>query len=389
MNNKSVSRKLRLMHVIPDLDKGGAERSVIRMAEGIRNSEYVEDVLILLFNDNIQYQSLVSNLKIEICNSRITPHLLRPYEVDLKSYFSIIKKFKPNVIQSHLLDAEILTREYLFPDIGYLSHFHINHSLFDNFQFSFLKYKTKLANYFVKRRLMSRYRESNTHFITISNDSYQFYLKRMPFSTSLFYNFINPVDLLKFHPNREIKPPSNNLKLIAIARLHKIKSPEKLVEIMYRLINRGLECTLDIFGDGPEYESLNNLIISKNLHKIIILHGNVENPQDYLNKSNIFIHTADSETCPNVILEAMACGLPCVAFDVCGVNELIKHNKTGFLIENGDFEEFCNKIEDLFNNPDLYLKFSTDALTEILNYNMDPYITNLVDLYKKILKFHE
>lgn len=64
--------------------------------------------------------------------------------------------------------------------------------------------------------------------------------------------------------------------------------------------------------------------------------GHVANIEDYYRAADLFVLPSSSEGMPNVVLEAMASGLPCVATDVSGSRELIQDGATGFLFEPGD-----------------------------------------------------
>ena len=92
--------------------------------------------------------------------------------------------------------------------------------------------------------------------------------------------------------------------------------------------------------------------------------------RDYLICSDVFVMTSRYEGLGNSAIEAMACGLPSILYNVPGLNELIVNNSNGFLIAPNHFE-LARKIEFLINNRD-HSSMSRSAINMvILNYSME------------------
>jgi glycosyltransferase involved in cell wall biosynthesis len=81
--------------------------------------------------------------------------------------------------------------------------------------------------------------------------------------------------------------------------------------------------------------------------------GYTENIQDLLANARFLVHTSDSEGCPNVVMEAMACGRAVVATDVGDVPSLIEEGKTGFVVPRGDEETFLARMVTLMTDSDM------------------------------------
>ena len=86
-----------------------------------------------------------------------------------------------------------------------------------------------------------------------------------------------------------------------------------LVNVWGKLENQNVY--LEIYGEGPLDEYLKNLIIEKGLENRIKLMGRSNNMKDVLMKADAFILSSDYEGMPNALIEAMACGLPCISID--------------------------------------------------------------------------
>lgn len=82
--------------------------------------------------------------------------------------------------------------------------------------------------------------------------------------------------------------------------------------------------------------------------------------------ADIFVHPAREDNLPNVVLEAMSCGTPCVSFDVGGLPELIQNGENGLLVERGNAKALLNGIEDLLTNSDLQKRMSKNCRDTVL-----------------------
>ena len=91
------------------------------------------------------------------------------------------------------------------------------------------------------------------------------------------------------------------------------------------------------------------------------------------NACDTFIISSIAENYPNVVMEAMACGKPCVGFDTGGIKDFIKHKKSGYLVSDKTSDGLLAGLEYLLCNDELYLGLSKNARQQILavnSYNM-------------------
>jgi glycosyltransferase involved in cell wall biosynthesis len=83
--------------------------------------------------------------------------------------------------------------------------------------------------------------------------------------------------------------------------------------------------------------------------------GRIEDPEELAalySAADIFVHPAREDNFPNVVLEAMACGTPCVVFDVGGLPEMVRDGDTGLVVPRESVEALRAGIVDLLSNPD-------------------------------------
>jgi len=84
----------------------------------------------------------------------------------------------------------------------------------------------------------------------------------------------------------------------------------------------------------------------------VSLAGWVSNVAEYLSASDVFLSTSSREGLPRNVMEAMATGLPVVAYDIRGCNDLVVDGETGFLVPFGDVRGLADKLAWLAQHPD-------------------------------------
>jgi glycosyltransferase involved in cell wall biosynthesis len=88
-----------------------------------------------------------------------------------------------------------------------------------------------------------------------------------------------------------------------------------------------------------------------------------------------------------VLLEAMASGLPCVAYDCpCGPRAIIQNNENGFLVENGNLDTFVQKIELLIEDENLRIQMGQNAKNSISKYDLYIIMMQWKKLFEELIR---
>ncbi len=167
----------------------------------------------------------------------------------------------------------------------------------------------------------------------------------------------NVVDTDWFQPGSEVSPEP--LPLLAVGRLVKQKRLDRFISILGRLRNvhrlnvRGL-----IVGPGCPDENLRQKLEhqAQNLGlfpDFLQFRGGVADTRAVYRESAACVLTSDYEGTPNVLLEAMAAGLPVVAANVGGVPGIVRDGQTGFLLAPDDLEGFAAALVNLTKDSEL------------------------------------
>lgn len=150
-----------------------------------------------------------------------------------------------------------------------------------------------------------------------------------------------------------------DVSLISIGRLNKQKGYDLAIKACKILVEKKLNITWYVLGDGEEKEYLKNLIIKNNLNDKFILLGIKENPYPYLKKADIFVHTARFEGFGIVLTEAKILNKPIVTTNFNIAKTHIIHGING-LISDMNPESIAKNIEILYNDIDKQKLFTNN-----------------------------
>ena len=198
------------------------------------------------------------------------------------------------------------------------------------------------------------------YFIPISKELCEFYEKAM-LDNGVKTKYIR----FCIDENKNFKQPNfNNKNIITVARLSVEKGIYDLIELFTRVHNKMPGVILNIIGDGPEYEKIQGMIKDKDLEGYVVLHGfqNKEYIYNLMSKSYLYIMTSYTESFGIVLLEAMSCKIPCLAYSSAqGAHEIIKNGYNGYLIEDRNISKMENMVYDLLNDKNKILELSENA----------------------------
>ncbi len=173
--------------------------------------------------------------------------------------------------------------------------------------------------------------------------------------------FSNGVDERKFSPSQETRKPTECIRLISVGTLKPGKRWFELFRLLRekdRLYPWG-NWRLTLVGSGELEESLRKQAGELGLTEKIDFVGHQDCVEQWLQKSDIFVFYSAFEGQPNVVLEAMSCGLPVLSTPVGDLKSVIKHRQNGFLAE--DFGDFVSLLQELMTDSGLREKIGQQA----------------------------
>jgi len=160
----------------------------------------------------------------------------------------------------------------------------------------------------------------------------------------------------------EVTLPSGK-SIVAMGQLSPQKGFDLLLKVFAKIHQTYKEWNLIILGTGPMKEELVLQAGQLGIERYLHLPGMVTNPLSVLKKCDLFVLSSRYEGLPNVLLEAMACGLPVVSFDCpSGPSEVIRDRVNGLLVPLKDLDALKDAIESLIKDEKLRLSLGREAV---------------------------
>lgn len=149
-------------------------------------------------------------------------------------------------------------------------------------------------------------------------------------------------------------PREGRMRVLAVGRLHPHKGFDVLLRAFAQLVEYFPEWDLVILGEGDERGTLQRQIDESNLSGRVSMPGRVGNLSDWYEQSDLYVLSSRVEGLSNTLIEAMASGLPVVAFDCeTGPREIIRHDIDGVLVQQvEDDEALAAHMADLMARPE-------------------------------------
>ena len=133
--------------------------------------------------------------------------------------------------------------------------------------------------------------------------------------------------------------------LIAVASLKPLKQIDVLLRAAARMVHAGLAVRVVVAGDGPDRAALESLAVQLGLADCVWFAGLRDDVERLLQASDIFVLASRTEAFPNVVLEAMATGLPVVTTDVGSVREMVEEEASAAIVASGDEAALASAVE--------------------------------------------
>jgi glycosyltransferase involved in cell wall biosynthesis len=146
---------------------------------------------------------------------------------------------------------------------------------------------------------------------------------------------------------------------------------------------------LIIVGGGPLRQQLLNMAEALGISGSTEFAGIHNDVAGQLRRAGLAVLPSRWEGMPNALLEAMACGLPCVATCVSGSEDIIEHGVNGLLVDVADYHNLADALLTLLHNPALARQYGRAALTTIEQRYSLEHITDLyLDFYHNMIEQH-
>lgn len=180
------------------------------------------------------------------------------------------------------------------------------------------------------------------------------------------------VDLKRFRPPSKLIEADKTLNLISVCRLDKMKNIQCVIKALRILVDEGYSINYTIIGDGEYKSDLIKLTEKEELTELVFFKGRQSNVEEWYQANQLFVLPSLYEGFGSVYIEAMSCGLPCIAISnksgkySVASDEIIDHELNGFLMKENFPRELADYIKKFIDDKKLLNVFGDVARETVL-----------------------
>ncbi|MGW4974645.1 glycosyltransferase family 4 protein [Streptomyces mirabilis] len=191
----------------------------------------------------------------------------------------------------------------------------------------------------------------------------------------------NPLPMMPEAPSRRTEKVA-----ASIGRLGHQKGIDMLLDAWAEAAPKHPGWLLRIYGSGPDEQALRQQCTRLGLDGSVEWAGQTDDVAAALRGASVFVQSSRGEGFPLALLEAMACAVPCAAFDCApGVHEIIRHEEDGLLAHPGNTTELAHQLGRLMEDADL-----RDSMGERARKNVQRYSpAAITDRWEELFAFLE
>ncbi|MEX1308380.1 MAG: glycosyltransferase [Eubacteriales bacterium] len=185
----------------------------------------------------------------------------------------------------------------------------------------------------------------------------------------------------------EVKSLNNapTTDLVYVAEHSERKNHKELFSAMAKAVQQGANLTLTLAGDGKLLEENKRLAKSLGLAERINFLGYINNVIPVYSTCDYVVSTSKIEGLPFNLLEALACGIPCIVSDVKGNRDLIKNENNGYIYKPGDIDRLAQILAVLNKNTRTYMHMQAEAKKSVTPYAIEATKKEFAAIFDKVL----
>ena len=349
------------------------------------------DVRVLALRNNAANVKIETDLKIDVINKKD-----RWFVKTKKDVIKDLLKFNFKTLYDYILNKKIIKKEFLKmkeyvnnydPDYIITTQYHMLKGIPKKYLSKTINVQHSSFDYL----LMDR--NNIKTFKYYENKIYKLcWLSKSTLNSALKFGYKNSCYI--YNPNRfstkKIADVVNNKKITVITRIHE----EKRIDLMIQIVNNIFkkkefkDWSFDIYGIGEFNEESNEIL--KNQTSRIRYMGLTDNPKKVLLGSSINLNTSIFEGFSLSIIEAFSCGIPTVTFDFGeAVNEQIIDGYNGYIINQGDINEYQKKLESLMRDKKKLQEFSVNSKKFSEKFEINNIAKKWIEHFRKIEENNE
>jgi len=362
---------LKVLYLITELDVGGAERNLCRLARGVLRSGH--GVHVAALDGRGPLARHLSDEGIDVTDLGLRGKRGCSFFANL---VRLLRSVQPDVLHTFLFHANLVGR--------LAAVFSRPPAVISAVRVAEKRRLSHLAGDWITQWLCDMeiaVSKSVEHFTRTRAFLPQRKLCTIPNSTDLLEATLDANAL-----QREFPETAGGKVLMHVGRLDPQKGVDILLKAFALLLKRSPGTWLLLVGEGPQKEHLASLAARLGVARRVVFAGRRDNVGDLMSGATAVVLASRWEGMPNVLIEAAAVGKPVVATDVEGVREVVLDGRTGFVTKKGSIREFADACHKLLSDEALAVHMGAHARERAEElFSVDAMTRSTIRLYEKVL----
>lgn len=351
---EKTEKKIRILFFIPGLSEGGAEKVLRNLVNNMDQSKF--EITVQTIDEYDPKLYLASGIRYKAINRKKTAWGRKLFSywfrlcAELKLAYRFYVKDDYDIEVAYLETAATkIIAQSTNKKAAKVAWVHCDLSKKEGMEYPSEKIRKQYDNY--------------DKIVCVSKDVEQGFHKLFGkhYDTVVLYNVIDENEIYhKAEETIEWSHTPGELRLLAAGRLTRQKNFGYLIDTCWKLKESGYRFHLNILGEGPERNRLQDQIEKEHLEDCITLRGFTKNPYPWMEKADLIICSSRYEGISTVIQEALILGRPVVTTPCTGMKELLGNSKYGLIVEDSE-NGLYNGIKQLIDDPKLLRKYKSEA----------------------------
>ena len=348
-----MERKIKVLHVLKSSIYSGAENVALTIIKHLRN------------NYDFVYVATDGEIRSVLEQEKINFFLLDKFSRE--SIRKIINKFEPDIVHAHDFTATVICTS-IPGRFRIVSHLHYDPPWSR-------KWNIKTYIYILSASRISK-------ILSVSAKSYQnlVFADMMKKKCEIIGN---PIDINRISKMGDLDEQVETIDLLFVGRFVEQKNPQRFIQIVKLLKQKGVYLKCAMLGDGELWEDCRRLIEEYGLQEQIQMLGFKKNPYVYMKSAKILCVTSRWEGFGLVVIEANIMGAIVLCSYTSGVVEILGDTARELCSKD---EEFVSKISAILSDEKVYLECRDVAKKRILGIpRIDEYMRTIDKIYQELL----
>jgi len=370
--------KINILFLLPNFDTGGSEKLVVDLAEHL-DPQMFHPVVCAFFSG--VYEARMKEKNIPFYEIHGGGHRRSKWQI-VAELNKILRQEKIDIVNSH----HTMTLLQGLPSFKLFNRIRVIHT-----EHTKLSYDELVTPAYM--RLESVFLKFVDVALGISQGVCDYFRKELKVDDKKIVKILNGIAVERFQLSNRIEIRQRKRKELGLnddeiaiglcANFRKQKNHPLLVRAARNLKQRKIKFKVCLCGIGPEEESIRKLVQDLNLEQEVLFLGARLDIPELLQAFDIYCLPSFFEGLPFSLMEAAAAGLPAVATNVDGNNEVVVHEQTGLLVENNNEEMLSKALERLIKDGELRARMHQESLKVAERFSFQTMIREYEDLFRK------